>query len=146
MAPHQLLGVTIFPGARIPMAAPDQSPRDVEKLLPDSPKAGSAREAGVRTSFEVAQKPPTCWDSCLQGCCWCFVVLVAVVLVLTLLLFLVLGPAGFTYYLDVLRIFRYGYGGAACMVSRDDCRTAQGFPGSDTDSTVTWYEEQAPSM
>ena len=100
----------------------------------------------MKAGPSVAQKPQTCWDRCVKGCCRCCVVFLAVLNLLLLILFISLGPAGFTYYLAVLRIALYGYGGAACMASSDGCRTAHGFPGSDTDSTLTWYDEQVRLM
>jgi len=101
---------------------------------------------GLKTGAESAWRQQTCWESFVKGCCRCCGVSVAVLLLIILILFIAMGPAGFTYYLAVLKIRQYGYGGAACMASDDDCRTAHGFPGSDTDSTVTWYEEQVRLM
>ena len=105
---------------------------DMEQLLPKG--------------FPVAQKSQTCGTSFLKGCCGCCAGLAVFFLVIMLLLFIALGPAGFTYYVAVVRIAVYGYGGAACMASDDNCRTAHGFPGIDTDSTVTWYDEQVRLM
>lgn len=50
-----------------------------------------------------------------------------------------------SYYIATAQIAIYGYGGAVCRASEDGCKTAIGFPGWDTDSTMS-YEEAVRQM
>jgi len=78
------------------------------------------------------------WMSCAKVCSATCCCLIAFVLVMV---FGVIGPTTASYYWDVVQIGIYGYGGAACRASSNGCQTAEGFPGLDTDSVMTYALE-----
>jgi len=97
-------------------------------------------------SAEDEQKG-SAWMCCTKACsatCCCFIAFVLVIV------FGLIGPNTLSYFFAVAQTIIYGYGGAACRASRNDCQTAEGFPGWDTDSVMSYAlqveeMEQLPS-